>query len=114
MIDSIPDENRNDPVINFTRDGLFPLFFNNQSNFNGRFNHFRCWTKEEYQEQIQNNNSIVLFYYNQEIFDLLRQNNYTVIGPCNLPSTNVDLKDFNGYDLYIAYRKTKNYDNESN
>lgn len=114
MIDSIPEENRNDPVINFTRDGLYPLFFNNQSNFKGQFTHFRCWTKEEYQEQIQNNNSIVLFYYNQEIFDLLRQNYYTVIGPCNLPSTNVNLKDFNGYNIYIAYRKAKNHDNESN
>lgn len=104
MLDSIPEENRNDPVINFTRDGLYPLFFNNQSNFKERFTHFRCWTKEEFQEQIQNNNSIVLFYYNQEIFDLLRQNNYTVIGPCNLPSTNVNLKDFNGNNIYIAYR----------
>lgn len=105
MLNSIPEENRSDPVINFTREGLYPLFFNNQTNFNGFFKHFRCWTSEAYQEQIQNNNSIVLFYYNEEIFDLLRQNDYTVIGPCNLPSTNVDLKDFNGYDLYIAYRK---------
>ena len=113
-LDSIPEENRNDPVINFTRDGLYPLFFNNQSNFKGRFTHFRCWTNEEYQEQIQNNNSIALFYHNQEIFDLLRQNNYTVVGPCNLPSTNVDLKDFNGYDIYIAYRKANKNVTESN
>ncbi len=114
MLDSIPEENRNDPIINFTRDGLHPLFFNNQSNFKGQFTHFRCWTKEEYQEQIQNSNSIVLFYHNQEIFDLLRQNNYTVVGPCNLPSTNVDLKDFNGYDIYIAYRKANKNVTESN
>ncbi|MBR6435238.1 MAG: hypothetical protein IKS45_01895 [Thermoguttaceae bacterium] len=104
-LDSIPEENRNDPVINFTREGLYPLFFNNQNNFNGRFIHFGCWADDKYQEQIQNNNSIVLFYYNNDIFDLLRQNSYTVIGPCNLPPTNVALKDFNGNSLYIAYRK---------
>ena len=114
MLDSIPEENRNAPVINFTRDGLFPLFFKNQSNFKGGFIHFEKWTDKEYQGQIQNSNSIVLFYYNDEILDLLRQNDYTVVGPCNLPSTNVDLKDFNGNNIYIGYRKTKNHDNESN
>lgn len=114
MLNSIPEENRSNPVINFTRDGLFPLFFDNQTNFKGRFIHFGNWSNDEYKEQIQNNNSIVLFYYNQEIFDLMRQNDYTVIGPCNLPSTNVALKDFNGNRIYIAYRKTNKNVTESN
>lgn len=114
MIDSIPKENRCDPVVNFTRDGLYPLFFENQSNFKGRFTHFGCCTNEEYQEQIQNNNYIVLFYYNEEIFDLLRQNDYTVVGPSNLPSTNVNLKNFKGNNIYIAYRNPKNHVTESN
>ena len=113
MIDSVPEENLNDPVVNFTQEALYPLFFNNQINFRGMFFHYGKLTDKD-QEQIQNNNSIVLFYYNEEIFDLLRQNNYSVVGPSNLPSTNVDLKDFNGNNIYIGYRKTKNHDNESN
>ncbi len=104
MTDSVPEENRNDQVVNFTQEALYPLFFNNQNNFRGMFFHYGKLTDKD-QEQIRNNNSIVLFNYNEEIFDLLRQNNYTVIGPCNLPSTNVDLKDFNGANIFIAYRE---------
>ncbi len=113
-LDSIPEENRNDLVINFTREGLYPLFFNNQTNFKELFIHFMRWTNNDYLEQIRNVNTIVLFYYNDEVFDLLRQNNYTVIGPCNLPPTNVALKDFNGSDLYMAYRNTNKNVTESN
>lgn len=119
MRNAIPKQNLNDPVVNFTSEGLYPLFFNNQTNFEGNFAHFNNrddrlqydkWKEPDYQAQIKEKDYIVVFYFDADFIQILQRNGYTVLGWSNILQSDMHRIDYSAECLHIAYRNKPSTD----